>query len=507
MKALAGALSARGAQLVNPLQGLQIGYQLQWYDRLAGGPAARHRAVPSLPHVDPGTRAPGDGTDATRTTVGSTSELEPFDYRWPAGVEHFTHGWDYTVEAGDQSFRVRHGIGGRDVYGRFRVHSVTWIDGKPMVEGVAPDDYDDSGALLSLLRIAGRAHVRKLTDLPLGYAGFTVVRHSDEIVAKHSPRGLAIKILEDDLAAWARHAILRAQSKGSDAAPDQGYRKARLPRPSTPHTLPLPPDLDQAAIIRALLAYADTARAAVNKGGGEAFFTPNPEANHFLFENPFAFLLAVIFDQGIVAERAWAAPYELRRRLGHLDPARIVAEPNRVGECVSQPPKLQRFINTIPRWVVAASKKVISEYGGDAGRIWSDRPTADDLERRLDAFPGIGQKKAAMAVEILQRHLKVEIRELQQTDIAYDIHVRRVFLRTGLADHDDRDHMIQAGRRLNPARPGAIDSPMWLIGRGWCSPGVPLCPDCPLFAGVHEPGGLACAQSRAHVCSVFQRLD
>lgn len=142
---------------------------------------------------------------------------------------------------------------------------------------------------------------------------------------------------------------------------------------------------------------------------------------------------------------------------------------------------LQRFVNTIPPWVVVASQRVITQYRGDAGRIWGDRPTADELTRRLEAFQGIGQNKAAMAVEMLERDLKVEIHELQQTDIAYDIHVRRVFLRTGLADRDDRDHMIEAGRHLNPGRPGAIDFPMWLVGRGWCRPGVPLCSERPLF--------------------------
>lgn len=200
-----------------------------------------------------------------------------------------------------------------------------------------------------------------------------------------------------------------------------------------------------------------------------------------MIDSPFAFLLAVIFDEGIVAERAWAAPYELQRRLGHLDPVRIVNDPDRVADAIRQPPMLQRFINTIPRWVVAASQRVITRYGGDAGQIWGDQPTADELAARLDAFEGIGQKKAAMAVEILERDLKVKIRNLNHTDIAYDVHVRRVFLRTGLADRDDRDHMIEAGRRLNPTRPGAIDFPMWPIGRRWCRPGVPLCSECPLF--------------------------
>ena len=191
-----------------------------------------------------------------------------------------------------------------------------------MVEGVASDDYDESGALLSLLRIGGSAHVRDLTDLPLGYAGFTIVRQSDEIVAKYSRNSLAVKVLEDDLPGWARHAVLRARSKGSGAAPGRPTLPVRSSAPSPAPLLQPPPDLDEAAIVRALLDLAETAKAESN-ANGEPFFTPNPAANRFLLDNPFAFLLAVIFDQGIAAERAWAAPYELQRRLGHLDPARM----------------------------------------------------------------------------------------------------------------------------------------------------------------------------------------
>ena len=64
-----------------------------------------------------------------------------------------------------------------------------------------------------------------------------------------------------------------------------------------------------------------------------------------------------------------------------------------------------------------------------------------------------------MAVEGLVRNLGVEIRELQGSDIAYDIHVRRVFLRTGLAQWDDLDHMVEVVREANPDRPGQIDLP------------------------------------------------
>ena len=107
---------------------------------------------------------------------------------------------------------------------------------------------------------------------------------------------------------------------------------------------------------------------------------------------------------------------------------------------------------------------------------------AADLRHRFDDFPGIGQKKAAMAVEILERDLGVSLTDLSGSDIAYDVHVRRVFLRTGLAERDDVDHMVAVARTLYPQRPGALDNPAWDIGRRWCRANAPDCPTCPLVA-------------------------
>jgi len=137
-------------------------------------------------------------------------------------------------------------------------------------------------------------------------------------------------------------------------------------------------------------------------------------------------------------------------------------------------------VGTIPKWIVQAAEVVLHEYGGDAKRIWSDLPTAAELQLRFDRFPGIGQKKAAMAVEMVERDLRVPIRDMQGSDIAFDIHVRRVFLRTGLADRDDQAHMIAVARELHPERPGALDVPAWTVGKLWCHPGVPDCPACVL---------------------------
>lgn len=191
----------------------------------------------------------------------------------------------------------------------------------------------------------------------------------------------------------------------------------------------------------------------------EPTFTPDADADVLIKRGGFPFLLAVICDQGIMAERAWAIPHRLEARLGHLDPARIAADPGAVLAAFEEPPSLHRFNPTVAAWVVAAAERVLAEYGGDAERIWSDEPTAVELIRRLGAFKGIGQKKAAMAVEILARDLKRPITDFAGSDIAYDVHVRRVMMRTGLAERDEVGHMVAVARDLFPARPACWTSP------------------------------------------------
>ena len=234
-------------------------------------------------------------------------------------------------------------------------------------------------------------------------------------------------------------------------------------------------------VVAALLAYGSELEA----DGAERpmpEFTPNEAANRFLVEDPWAFLVAVISDYQIRAERAWELPYLLSERLGGWGPVYFTEHPEEVLSAFAIPSALHRFSNQTGEWVVQAAQVVVDEYGGDAGRIWGDSPRAADLQERLRLFNGISQKKAAMAVEILERDLGVPISDLDGSDIAYDVHIRRVLMRTGLAQRDDVDHMVAVARKLHPERPGAMDFPAWVIGRQWCRPASPSCDRCPLGA-------------------------
>ena len=363
------------------------------------------------------------------------------------------------------------------MYGRPRLHSVTWVDGAVTVEGVEADDYARSQSLLSLVKVTKR-HLRPTDPLPPEYAGFTVGVMSEEAVGPYSPRSLAVKIRLDDIEGWSRHALLRASAWGRLST----KRRVRSSLPATTAPGPGPEEraeaTDSQALAAALLRHGATREP--GKARGTLNFTPTVEANELLRTDAFAFLTGVLFDQGVPAERAWIAPYLLRQRLGHLDPARIVSNPEAIRRAMQMPPNLHRYVEKMPRWLVSAARRVQRDYHGEASTIWSDRPSAVELQQRFRAFDGIGQKKAAMAVGILNRTRDVRITRMAGSDVAVDVHVRRVFLRSRIADRDHPDHMIAVARHLHPARPEALDLPAWDIGRTWCHARAPDCGACPL---------------------------
>lgn len=233
------------------------------------------------------------------------------------------------------------------------------------------------------------------------------------------------------------------------------------------------------SVARELLAYGREleSESAAQAGGG---FTSLEPANALIESSANAFLIGVLFTQGIPAERAWAGPYLLLERLGTLDLAYLAQHEDEVRDAVQQSPMLHRFKETLPRWISAAARSLLADYDGDAHRIWPPGDHVLDVTERLTAFDGIGRKKAVMAVEILTRHFGVALEGRECGQVAYDVQVRRVFLRSGLADIDSREAIEAAAVVASPQAPGTLDLPAWLIGRETCRPRAPLCERCRL---------------------------
>jgi uncharacterized HhH-GPD family protein len=138
-------------------------------------------------------------------------------------------------------------------------------------------------------------------------------------------------------------------------------------------------------------------------------WTDNPEANQLLDSDPLALMIGLVLDQQVKMEKAFSGPYELKQRLGHLDAGRIAAmDPEQLDQVFRQRPALHRFPGSMARRVQALSVAVRDEYGGDAGRIWRDAASGQDLAQRIGALPGFGDMKVKITVAVLAKRFGVK---------------------------------------------------------------------------------------------------
>jgi uncharacterized HhH-GPD family protein len=137
-------------------------------------------------------------------------------------------------------------------------------------------------------------------------------------------------------------------------------------------------------------------------------FTGDDEADRLIAADPVALLIGFALDQQVTVQKAFAGPLELRRRLGHLDVARIGAmDADELGAAFRERPALHRFPGAMAERVRALCAFVVERYGGDAARIWSEAASGEDLRARLAELPGFGEMKVRTLLTLLVRQFGV----------------------------------------------------------------------------------------------------
>jgi uncharacterized HhH-GPD family protein len=138
-------------------------------------------------------------------------------------------------------------------------------------------------------------------------------------------------------------------------------------------------------------------------------FSGDPEADALLATDPLALLIGFTLDQQVTVQKAFSGPLELRRRIGHLDAARIAAmDPGELEEVFKHRPALHRFPGAMARRVQALCAAIVTDHGGDASRVWSEAKDGRDLERRLLGLPGVGAMKAKTLIAILGKRFGIK---------------------------------------------------------------------------------------------------
>ena len=135
-----------------------------------------------------------------------------------------------------------------------------------------------------------------------------------------------------------------------------------------------------------------------------------PDANDLLSRDPLALLIAMLLDQQVPLERAFSAPYDLARRLGHEPTAPELAEydPEALAAVFAERPALHRYPKSMAARVQALCQLIVARYDGDARRVWNDAADGTDLRKRVAELPGFGAQKAQIFVALLGKQLGVQ---------------------------------------------------------------------------------------------------
>jgi uncharacterized HhH-GPD family protein len=133
------------------------------------------------------------------------------------------------------------------------------------------------------------------------------------------------------------------------------------------------------------------------------------EANELLSRDALALLIAMLLDQQVPLERAFSAPRDLVRRLGHEPTAEELAsfDPEALAAVFSERPALHRFPKAMAARTQDLARRLVAEYDGDAAALWNTASSGSELLKRVSALSGFGEVKAKIFVALLGKQLGV----------------------------------------------------------------------------------------------------
>lgn len=141
----------------------------------------------------------------------------------------------------------------------------------------------------------------------------------------------------------------------------------------------------------------------------EIHLSQDAKADKLLSDDPLALLVGMVLDQQVPLEWAFAAPLELKKRLGgKLKAAEIAAmKPEDLVAVFVEKPALHRYPASMAQRVHELCRVVTEEYGAKAQNVWTGAADARELLGRLKKLPGFGDHKARIFLALLGKQLSV----------------------------------------------------------------------------------------------------
>lgn len=100
----------------------------------------------------------------------------------------------------------------------------------------------------------------------------------------------------------------------------------------------------------------------------------------FIKGDPNAYLLGVVYNQGMSADLTWQIPERLNERLGHFDVNKLAnSEIETLESVFEQKPTLHRYWRTMASHTKNVAQLLVDKYEASANNVWNDNPKVEVL--------------------------------------------------------------------------------------------------------------------------------
>ena len=205
------------------------------------------------------------------------------------------------------------------------------------------------------------------------------------------------------------------------------------------------------------------------------------------------FFLGVMLDMTQPAARAWCAGSHLANNYfnqtgnfwndvasAHLNTIRKICKTGYDGKAYAA----GWHVNKFPKRLKENAEMIISKYESDVRNIWNyvHPENVHVIYERFLEFSGIGEALARMAQFILVREYGIAggAKNKRLMKVKPDVHVCRVSFRLGVSKSKAVGAVDKAIGQLKLKSPADFDWVLFDVGKRYCRPSQPKCPDCPL---------------------------
>src|SRR4051812_7591638 len=134
-------------------------------------------------------------------------------------------------------------------------------------------------------------------------------------------------------------------------------------------------------------------------------FTDSDEANALIAQDPMALLVGFALDQQVPVQKAFMGPLVLRERLGSLDAAAGASAD--LDAIFRERPAIHCFPGAMVTRVHDLAQHILERYDGDAGRVWRDVSSPEELRANITGLPGFGEMKVKALGSVLAKRFGV----------------------------------------------------------------------------------------------------